>query len=179
MHPLSHAEPTPRHDASEPETSPESGQRRERKQAGDIALSRFEALNGAIFDEALPVTTIRIVRMAGIGWGACSVRLDPVSGDPEICAIELCERLFSKFDGHAPLDTILSHEMIHVHQWMVQGPEIMKSGRLPKFGHGPDFFWWKPVLARYGYPLKRGYSRAELERLDRRSLRKEADTLCL
>lgn len=179
MHSPSHAAPTPPLDTSEWGVAPDTAQESRRQEAGDIALSRFKALNSAIFDETLPLPVIQIVRMTGIGWGACSVRLDPVSGDPELCAIELCERLFLKFQGHTPLDAILSHEMIHVHQWMVQGPERMKSGRLPKFGHGPDFFWWKPVLARYGYPLKRGYSTAELERLDQRALRKEADTLCL
>jgi hypothetical protein len=48
--------------------------------------------------------------------------------------------------------------MAHQYQWMIQGAERMILKKLPLVSHGPSFYKFAKIMAKYGIPLRTEYS---------------------
>jgi hypothetical protein len=130
------------------------------------AAACFEDLNREIFGGALALDFLIGMKAPSGAWGACTGAIDQISGDPLVARVDLSPTLFSSDlsppEQHQALRTVLGHEMVHVWQWQVDGPERLASGLMPAIRHGPNFHSWRPLFAASGIMLKSGYSWRDL-----------------
>jgi hypothetical protein len=54
--------------------------------------------------------------------------------------------------------TVIAHEMVHQHQWDIEGPKRWRKGKDFLMSHGPTFFRFRDKLEKYGISLKTAHS---------------------
>ncbi len=107
----------------------------------------FRNINRNVFNNELKMPNFRLVYTRAF-WGECQgLSDDNTQVKMKINKSFLSKRLF--------INT-LAHEMVHQWEWLVN----------ENMTHGPEFFQWRPPLAKYNITLSRSY-RIKHYRLDK------------
>jgi hypothetical protein len=111
----------------------------------------YDILNDCLFEGKLKKPTIH-VRSIKV-WGLCSVYDDPsIYSVIRISKECFCLQWFV---------LILAHEMVHQHQWEIDGPEVAKAGGEILVDHSASFFKFTEKFKEHGIALSEAYSKKE------------------
>jgi hypothetical protein len=111
----------------------------------------YDILNDVLFEGKLKKPTIYMRSMKF--WGLCSVY-----DAPKIFSII---RINNECFCLHWFILILAHEMVHQHQWEIDGPEITKAGGEIMVDHNESFFKFTDKFIENGLSLKEAYSKHE------------------
>jgi hypothetical protein len=112
----------------------------------------YDILNDCLFEGKLKKPTIYMRSMKF--WGLCSVY-----DDPKIYSII---RINNECFCLQWFILILAHEMVHQHQWEIDGPEVAKTtGGEIVVDHTESFLKFTDKFAEHGLSLKEAYSKYE------------------
>lgn len=126
-------------------------QRRRLYRAKRREVSRlFDLINQEVFDNKLPKPKIVIKTHVYKCWATCQGFYEREGKRKSKCVITLSRSWYCK----QWLITVLAHEMVHQHQWDIEGIERELQGKEPIMSHGPSFFKFKQKLKTVNIPLK-------------------------
>lgn len=114
----------------------------------------YDMLNYHAFDGQLNRPVIQMVPRCRKYWGMCmgTVTKNPAQGS--YCKIRIMDKWFCP----QWMVTTLAHEMVHQHQWDIEGPIRESNGKDWLMSHGPSFFKFRNRLAEHYIPLKTAHS---------------------
>ena len=117
------------------------------------AIHVYDQINVCVFDSELIRPKLHIAPRCRKYWGMCYGEIHKYKTGSH-CEI----RLMDKWYCTQWFVTIIAHEMVHQHQWDIDGPKREDLGKAAIMSHGPTFFRFKEKLAEYDIPLKTAHS---------------------
>lgn len=113
----------------------------------------YTQLNEIVFDNELSIPTLRVASRCRDYWGMCLGERD-LYHTGSYCEIRLMDKWFCPQWAI----TVIAHEMVHQHQWDIQGPKRWKKGQEFLMSHGPTFFHFRDKLEKLDISLKTAHS---------------------
>lgn len=113
----------------------------------------YELLNYYIFNNDLKIPKIHLAPRCRKYWGMCLGEVDK-HNTGSYCEIRLMDKWFCP----QWMITTLAHEMVHQHQWDIEGPKRYRRGKDHLMSHGPTFFKFRQTMNDFNIPLKTAHS---------------------
>jgi hypothetical protein len=113
----------------------------------------YNQVNEHVFDNELNMPRLLIAPRCRQYWGMC-LGDDELHNTGSFCEIRLMDKWFCAQWAV----TVIAHEMVHQHQWDIEGPKRWRKGKDFLMSHGPTFFRFRDKLENYGISLKTAHS---------------------